>query len=289
MTPEAIEKIYEDISQLQIELEPDPTVLGPQYINRTVSVCRNYLNKASLTLLRLSRERRAIKSRLSGEEVLLSAERDRLLAEDDTVKRQANIRDREAVANTMLRDRLNVISGLKNELLDLETVEKAVTLIHSELVRTSNEIKTQRSLLMADRISGAGYGDEWDGPKDAKGRPLPRESIEEDELDKLMAGTSIADLKVAADQKVSETPEVAPEAVQAQKPQAEVPEPATAPTEAPKTPVAVKVSADPSQGLEEDPGVAKFLESESESGTQKAQIQEEESEDDFLAGILKNL
>lgn len=285
MKQEAIEKIYEDIGQLQIELEPDPTVLGPLYINKIVSQCRNYLNRVSLILLKLSRERRSLKRQLAGEETLLGAERDRLLAEDDTVKRQANIRDREAVANTMLRERLNTIASLKNELLDMETVEKAVALIHSELVRTSNEIKTQRSLLHADRISGAGYGDEFDNPR--RGQVLPQNSIEEDELDKLMAGASVdearASMKPAAD---SEEAALEPEVKTA------VETPVEAKVEGPKP-----QGTDPSQGLEEDPGVARFLEAVSEAPvveTQpvpepvKVKKSEDDFDDDFLAGILKN-
>lgn len=183
-----IEEIYAEIQQLPIELAPDPTILGAIYITEIIAKCRNHLNRVSQILLRMSRERRLVKFTLSGEETILSAEKDRLLAEDDDVKRAANIRDREAIANTKLRERLNRIHVLKNELLDLETVEKAVKLIHEELVRTSNEIKTQRSLLHADRYSGAGYGDESNLPRDGKGRVLPQsDDIDIAELDALVA------------------------------------------------------------------------------------------------------
>jgi hypothetical protein len=106
-----------------------------------------------------------------------------LLASDETIKRQPNIRDREALANTLLRDRVNAISALKGELLDLETVEKAVKMVHDELIRTSAEIKTQRQMLFADRVTGAGYGDESNGSSNPP--PCPS-TIDEDELNNLM-------------------------------------------------------------------------------------------------------
>jgi len=191
-----IEKIYTEISQLQIELSPDPTVLGAHYINGAISKCRNHLNRISLFRLRMSQERRGVKSRLAGEETLLSAEKDRMMAEDDDVKRAPNVRDREAIANTKLRERLNRIYLLKSELLDLETVEKAVILVHEELIRTSNEIKTQRSLLLTDRYTGAGYGDEADSLRDKRARGILSADIDEQELDALISKD--ADLSVAS-------------------------------------------------------------------------------------------
>lgn len=220
MEQNEIDSIYTEIKKLPIELEPDPTVLGAPYIIEVVSRCRNHLNRVSMILLDLSQSRRATKLRLAGEETILAAEKDRLLAEDEVVRRAANIRDREAIANTKLRDRLNEIHALKSELLDLETVEKAVKLIHDELVRTSNEIKTQRAMIFSDRTSGAGYGDEA-APRDHKGRVLPPrdEDIDFGELDGLVAEVSRAapenspetasELVVEASDEVSPEPETA--------------------------------------------------------------------------------
>jgi hypothetical protein len=179
-----VDKIYREVGELHIELERDPTVLGPNYIHEVISRCRNYLNKASHTRLTLSKMRRDLMVQIGREETLFAMDKDRLLAEDDVVKRAPNIRDREALVNTILRDRVNTISGYKTELLDLETVEKAVKMVHDELIRTSTEIKTQRALLYSDRVSGAGYGDESNG---GSGSPPPKPStIDEDELEELM-------------------------------------------------------------------------------------------------------
>jgi hypothetical protein len=179
-----VDKIYREVGELHIELERDPTVLGPNYIHEVISRCRNYLNKVSHTRLTLSKMRRDLMVQIGREETLFDMDKDRLLAEDDVVKRAPNIRDREALVNTRLKDRVNTISGYKTELLDLETVEKAVKMVHDELIRTSTEIKTQRALLYSDRVSGAGYGDESNG---GSGPPPPKPStIDEDELEELM-------------------------------------------------------------------------------------------------------
>jgi hypothetical protein len=87
----------------------------------------------------------------------------------------------------MLRQQINRISSMKMDLLDIETVDKAVKMAHDELIRTSQEIKVQRSLLFSDRTSGAGYGDET--PIDGSTPPPPPTAdINENELETLMKG-----------------------------------------------------------------------------------------------------
>jgi hypothetical protein len=125
---------------------------------------------------------------VAGEETTLSIEKSRLLAEDETVRRGSNIADREAIVNTMLRQQINRIAIMKMDLLDIETVDKAVKMAHDELIRTSQEIKVQRSLLFSDRNSGAGYGDET--PIDGSTPPsAPAAEINENELEDLMKGS----------------------------------------------------------------------------------------------------
>jgi hypothetical protein len=182
MDQERVEVIYHTIEGLHIELDPDPTVLGARYIMERVAKCRNNLNIVSQLRQSISRERRDLKKQLSGEEACLAIERDNLLASNEIVRKQPNIRDREAVVNTMLRDRLNRISQLKADILDLDTVEQPVKMVHDELTRTATEIRTQRSMIQADRISGAGYGDEsGDYPRSHK-----EDDLDEEALDRIM-------------------------------------------------------------------------------------------------------
>lgn len=183
-----VDRIYKEIGELRIELEPDPTILGARYIQGVTSKCRNYLNRVTQIRIQLSQKKRNLMMQVAGAETALSIERSRLLAEDDTVKRGSNIADREAIANTMLRRQINDIASMKMDLLDIETVDKAVKMSHDELIRTSQEIKVQRSLLFSDRTSGAGYGDETpiDGSKPP---PPPTGEINENELENLMKGS----------------------------------------------------------------------------------------------------
>jgi hypothetical protein len=186
-----VDRLYSEISELRIELEPDPTILGARYIQSVTSRCRNHLNRVALIRVQLNQKKRNLMVQIAGEETSLSIEKSSLLAGNDTVRRGSNIADREAIANTMLRQQINRISVLKLDLLDIDTVDKAVKMIHDELIRTSQEIKVQRSLLFSDRHSGAGYGDETpiDGSTPPSSSPQTSHEINENELDNLMKGT----------------------------------------------------------------------------------------------------
>lgn len=192
MDQKTVEEIYRRIEGLHIELEPDPTILGPRYITERVATCRNHLNIVSLVRQTISKERRELKRTLAGEEAALAVERDNLLATNEAVRKQPNIKDREAVVNTMLHERLARISQLKADLLDIDTVEQPVKMVHDELIRTAGEIRTQRSMIQSDRTSGGGYGDESASGSSAgvtkKGSPLPSDDggVDEEELDRIM-------------------------------------------------------------------------------------------------------
>lgn len=181
-----IQRIYSEIGKYSIELSEDPTVMGPRYVSKQLALCRNYLNRVTQIRVDLSKHKRTLGVKIAGENTQLQVERDQLLSTNDLVRKQSNIKDREAVANTMLRERLARIEVLNQDLLDLKMVDAAVEFVHNELIRTSNEIKTQKALLEIDRHYKLGYGDETEGDttanRDAKGRPLPTDDGIENEV-----------------------------------------------------------------------------------------------------------
>lgn len=182
MDTKRIDQIYEEIAGLTIELEPDPTVLGPKYINNVIALCRNYLNRTTLILLELQRERRLIQKQHGAEEAVLKIQANHLLSEDERVKRLPNIRDREATVAVILSEQNRKVDDLLRELLDMETIEKAVRLRHNELKHTSADIKMQRQSIRDEVDTGSFYGDEANGG--SKGPP--RDDINEGELDRLL-------------------------------------------------------------------------------------------------------
>lgn len=174
-----INQIFDEIGTFNIDLSHDPTVLGPQYLAKLISTCRNYLNRTATILLSISREKVITENNLEGEKAAYKIASDEMLATDDRIKKLPNIRDRVAMIDTQLTEHAQRITALEQAVRNLNSIEKAVKVRHNELIRTDSQIKTQRSLIR-DEIDTKSYmGDE------NASRPR-RGVIDEDELNELM-------------------------------------------------------------------------------------------------------
>lgn len=182
MTPERVEKIYETLIELVIELDPDPASRGPLYLQDLISRVRGYLNQASLLLHDVHRERHLLERRLDAAEAAFQVSHDDLLAEDVRVTRLPNIEDRKAMVSVLLREDRKVITDLKRQIKELGFVEKAVKHRHKELDSTISNIRMQKSLIDVDFRSGSFRGDETDT---SRGSSYGRDDIAGDELDRL--------------------------------------------------------------------------------------------------------
>jgi hypothetical protein len=123
-----------------------------------------------------------------------------------------NVRDREAVVNTMLRDQVQRIANFKAELSDIDLVEQSVKMVHKDLSDTAAEIRTQRSMIQADRVTGAGYGDESEMQAGRSPKLPEDDGLDEAELDKIM---NEAAKPPVSDPELEESPE---ETIKAVKP-----------------------------------------------------------------------
>jgi len=179
-----VSKIYDEIEGFSIELESDPTVLGPQYLGKVIAQCRNFLNRTTSILLEIRRERHMASNRLSAEKAAFKIESDGLLATDERVRSRPNIRDREAMINVILGERVNRIAELENDLRNLEAIEGAVKVRHTELVRTDGQIKTQRSLIRDEIDTKSFFGDESNTSSSRSSE------VDEAELTRIMTGST---------------------------------------------------------------------------------------------------
>ena len=91
MDSDRIEQVYTELFSMGIELDSDPTISGPRYLNEVVARCRNYMNRVTMMLLELQRENRALSKAVAGLKLEFKIEFDQLIAENDSIKRLPNI------------------------------------------------------------------------------------------------------------------------------------------------------------------------------------------------------
>jgi hypothetical protein len=226
MEPKRVDEIYDQIGKFSVELPADAWSLGPKHIHEMISLTRGYINTVSLILQEILQERQNLDRSRHGLEAVFQIESDRLLAEDDRVRRQPNIDDRKSTVNLILRDRLTEIQTLEGQLLDLGYVEKAVRHRYNELKSTMSDIRAQRALIRDAIDSGSFYGDESGTSRGSSTGAAPNSDFSEDEINRSMAELNDM-LLTAKDPETPETPPPEPEKEQAiplPEPQKTVPE-----------------------------------------------------------------
>lgn len=160
LTDKRVDEIFAAMNGYVLELATDPSLLGPQYFQDKIAICRGYLNSVSLVTTELNREKLEVQGELRRLEAVYAMEYDNLIANDPRVKSLANIEDRKATAGFILRESRGKINGLKDRLAIIDGVSRVVSLRSRELAATMTAIRDQRRLMQTELSTGAFYGDE---------------------------------------------------------------------------------------------------------------------------------
>ena len=160
LTDDRIDQIFAEMQEYTLELEREPSMLGPSYFQEVIAQCRDYLNRVGRVLLELNRQILEVDTDLRRQEASYSLEYDELLANDERVTTLANIEDRKSTANFLLRVEKQEINELKDRKQRLAAVLKVVTYRNRELHSTMTAIKDQRRWVQTEVATGAFYGDE---------------------------------------------------------------------------------------------------------------------------------
>jgi hypothetical protein len=175
-TDEELDRIIEEISGYEVELEPDPTLptLGINYINSKIQECRNYTNRVQSYLLRVNNQRKNLDLSLKTLELDIEFKTAELLAENEVVRMQASISDRNAVAKMKLRDEYEQCNSMKILRENLEQTAKIIKMKYDDLNRTNSDIKTQNQLVKRhEMINPEGEGNERNKDKTTAGNLAP--------------------------------------------------------------------------------------------------------------------
>lgn len=163
LSKEQLDQIIEEICKYEVNLEEDPTLphLGTAYLQRSISKCRVYQNRVQYYLQIVKMHEKKIRLDLRHRELDLDFKMKEKLADDSLVRKQPSVRDREALAATMLAAEYQILSDLKVELLDIEETVKLIRSKYDQLKQTSNDVRMQRVLIKDDKesqmLGGEGY------------------------------------------------------------------------------------------------------------------------------------
>lgn len=163
LSKEQLEQIIQEIAGYEVNLEEDPTLphLGTAYLQKAISKCRAYQNRVQYYLQVVKLHEKKVRLDLRHRELDLDFKMKEKLADDALVRKQPSVRDREALAATMLAAEHQALADLKVELIDIEETVKLIRSKYDQLKQTSNDIRMQRVLIKDDKeaqvLGGEGY------------------------------------------------------------------------------------------------------------------------------------
>lgn len=133
-------KIYDrllDIS-FKIELQSFP---NPQYINEKIGECHVYIGEIERHSIEVTKEISVVQQAYNNALADYEVKKENLLIQNEGIKSLPNIKDREAKANSMLKEELKQIREYENTLTDLNNLLKAINLKLRNLNRANTDIR----------------------------------------------------------------------------------------------------------------------------------------------------
>ena len=134
-------EIYERLLAICMKIEPR-NLPDPRYIGEKIGLCHVFIEEVETYYIEVNREMSTVQRALNDSIASFENERDNLIS-TDPIKDLPSLRDREARANTQLKEKLHSIKHYQNELSDLEKLQKAISLKLKNLARLNADIKTQ--------------------------------------------------------------------------------------------------------------------------------------------------
>jgi hypothetical protein len=140
------ENIYDRLSAISMKMEIK-TLPDTQYINEKIGQCHVFIEEVEKFFIEISKEMSAVQRALNNALAGYETARDDLMATDPDIMSLPSQKDREAKSNYQLKKELSEIKHYKNDLVDLENLQKAVNVKLKNLSRVNTDIKIQLRLM----------------------------------------------------------------------------------------------------------------------------------------------
>jgi hypothetical protein len=149
LSKQNLDSIIEEIAKYEIELVEDPSdpQHGAKYLQRVISQCRHFMNRVMYYMQTVNQYERGLKTEVRQLELDIDLKSTDLLANDIDVRQRPNIKDRDALISSKLRNENLALMDKRVELLDVEETLKIIKMKYNDLRSTNSDIKLQRQIV----------------------------------------------------------------------------------------------------------------------------------------------
>jgi len=181
---EYIDGIFNTLTRMDVELDPNPIEFGPSSLNEKTAKVRLFLSKTEKIFMEVSHSLARYKRDLLISENVYKISINRLIAEDPHVRSGRSQAEREAFAQARLSDLTSNMDDLRLNVNDLEELVKVIKAKRSDLKDLQGRLKDQLKLCQEQIALGQRWGSKKSTPVD---QPKSEVVLEEDELDSIFA------------------------------------------------------------------------------------------------------
>jgi hypothetical protein len=194
-----IAKVFEELGNMGVELERDPLAFGPKRLNHKIAEARLHLSRCERIFTHLSQELFQQQRHHRNLKLRFEIQKADLFVNDPEVRAGRNIADREAAAQTKLRNLHDSIFVLESNLHDLETTLKIVRAKRTDLKDIQGRLRDQFKVCLEEISLGARWGSRLPGsnnpPELEPGQGYANASDAE-EIDDLIEGMEKAETQL---------------------------------------------------------------------------------------------
>lgn len=194
--PKYINEVFQRLTSMEVELDPNPLEFGPSTLNEKVAEARGYLSSTERLFMEVSHNLHKHKRDLLVAESAFKISVTRLMAEDPHVRQGRSQGEREALASMRLTDDQDKIDELRLAVSDLEVLLNVIKAKRTDLKDLQGRIKDQLKLCQEQ----IGLGQRWGGKSPVKSESL---ILEDDDLNDVFADAlkgSVAETEVSNDE-----------------------------------------------------------------------------------------
>jgi hypothetical protein len=157
---EEIDSIYEELTTMDVGLDPDPIRFGPKRLNGKVANVKKLVSRCTEIEISLAHRMSLLTRSLRATEGETDLRLQDMLANDPEVRAGRSVRDREAVAYTKLREERETLTRLTQQVEDIKSSIAVVRAKKNDLKDTQGRLRDQIRLCHEEIALGSTWGSE---------------------------------------------------------------------------------------------------------------------------------
>lgn len=153
-----IDRIYEEISSMAVDLDDDPIRYGPKRINAKVAHAKKLVSRCTELEIALSRDLNNLNRKLRAAQADLELAMQGLFTTDPEVRAGRSVKDREAIATMKLRDESMLVRLVEQAVEEVKSAILVVKTQKADLKDTQSRLRDQIRLIHEEISLGSMWG-----------------------------------------------------------------------------------------------------------------------------------